>query len=72
MVMSVGGAAWSRHDVGIFGFIDPLGLFYPEQKWHAAEREAVHFPLEWNLKAQKSQKKLGSHKVSDQILQIQE
>lgn len=56
-------------------FVDPqphMALTYPEQKCRAADREAVHFPLEWNLKAWKSHKKVGSHKVSNQILQIQE
>lgn len=43
---------WSMY-VGIGGFIDPkpqMALIYPEQKQCAAEREPVHFPLEWNLK----------------------
>lgn len=49
-----------------------MSLIYPEWKQYPAEREPVHFPLEWNLKAEKSHKKLESHKVSNQILQIQE
>ena len=49
-----------------------MALIYPEWKQCAAESGPVHFPLEWNLKAQKCHKKLGSHKVSTEILQIQE
>lgn len=49
-----------------------MAVIYPKQQPCAAESEPVHFPLEWNLKAQKSHKKLGSHKVSNQILPIQE
>lgn len=49
-----------------------MALIYPKQKLSAAGKEPVHFPLEWNLKAEKSHKKLESPKVSNQILQIQE